>query len=139
MPATRGSKKDSDRAVTPAMEAVPVPTHLELSGPSKPSSCTPSHSALTGAELPQAKKKKNQSLASMCTRSLRSCLTLCDSVDWPARLLYQGGGSPGENTGACWPILLPYPLEHCISCCPSLKPKSSRAASRAKPQCTTHT
>ena len=27
-PATRGSKKDSDRAVTPAAEAVPVPAHL---------------------------------------------------------------------------------------------------------------
>jgi len=32
MPATRGSKKDSDRAITPAAEAVHVPAHLALPG-----------------------------------------------------------------------------------------------------------
>ena len=37
MPATRGSKKDSDRAITPAAEAVRVPAYGQ--GPHKPSSC----------------------------------------------------------------------------------------------------
>ena len=32
MPATRGSKKDSDRAITPAVEAVHFPAHLRLPG-----------------------------------------------------------------------------------------------------------
>jgi len=32
LPATRGSKTDSDRAITPAAEAVCAPAHLVLSG-----------------------------------------------------------------------------------------------------------
>ena len=98
--------------------------------------------------------------------SLRSSLTLCDPVDYglpgfsvrvgvlQARIL--------EHIGQYW---LPYPLEHYISCCPSCqapeylvlpellrtkqlhhfhicphrgKPKSSKAASGAKPQWMTH-
>ena len=39
LPATRGLKKDSDRAITPAAEAVSVPAHLVPPGPRKPSSC----------------------------------------------------------------------------------------------------
>ena len=37
--ATRGSKKDSDRAITPVAEAVHVPAHWSCQGPCKPSSC----------------------------------------------------------------------------------------------------
>ena len=33
------------------------------------------------------------------------CLTLCDPVDWPARLLCPWD-SPGKNTGVDWHILL---------------------------------
>jgi len=36
---TRGSKKDSDRTITPAAEAVCVPAQLALPGSHKPSSC----------------------------------------------------------------------------------------------------
>ena len=32
LPATKGSKKDTDRAITPAVEAVQVPAHLALPG-----------------------------------------------------------------------------------------------------------
>ena len=46
----------------------------------------------------------------MCTGLLRSCLTLCDPVDWPVRLLCQRGGSPSKNTGAYWPILVSIPF-----------------------------
>ena len=48
-------------------------------GPCKPSSSPSSPLTLTGAELPQAKKKK--SLAFMHAGSLWPCPTLCDPVD----------------------------------------------------------
>ena len=49
-------KKDSDRAITPAAEAVRVPAHL--APPGFPKAKQLHHlSTLTGAELPQAKKK----------------------------------------------------------------------------------
>ena len=60
LPAIRGSKKDSDRAITLVAEAVHVPAHFALPGPPLP----PSRLTLTGAELPQAKKIN---LVSMCT------------------------------------------------------------------------
>ena len=41
----------------------------------------------------------------MHAKLLQSCLTLCDSVDWPARLLCPWD-SPGKNTGVgCHPLL----------------------------------
>ena len=58
MPATSGSKKDSDRAITPAVEAVRVPAHLVPLGSPGQAAAPASHSTLTGAELPQTKKKK---------------------------------------------------------------------------------
>ena len=62
--------------------------------PASQAAVPPSHSTLTGAELPQAKK----SLAPIRTGSLRSCLTLQPCRLWPARLLCQGReGSPGKN------------------------------------------
>ena len=53
-PAKRGLKKDSDGAITPVAEAVHVPaaSRVPASQAAAPSSC----SALTRAELPQAKK-----------------------------------------------------------------------------------
>ena len=51
-------KKDSDRAITPAAEAVRVPAHL--APPGFPKAKQLHHlSTLTGAELPQTKKKTN--------------------------------------------------------------------------------
>ena len=56
MPATRGSKKDCDRAITPAAEAVHVPAHSALPGSLQAKQLGHLHTQLTGAELPQAKK-----------------------------------------------------------------------------------
>ena len=47
--------------------------------PTSRAAAPPSGSALTGAELPQAKKKKD--LVFMGTVSLWSCPTVCDPVD----------------------------------------------------------
>ena len=61
MPAKRGSKKDSDRDITPGTEAVPVPVHFALPGSLQTKQQSHLHdSTLTGAELPQAKKKKKK-------------------------------------------------------------------------------
>ena len=56
MPATRGLKKDSDKAITPAVEAVPVTAHLALPGSPQAKKLRNLHAQLTVAELTQAKK-----------------------------------------------------------------------------------
>ena len=142
-------------------EALRVPAHLAGRVPASQAASPPSHSTLTGAELPQARKSCIYAgrVASFMSNSLHPCRL------WPARLLCQEG-SPGKNTGACWPIqvaipfwstifpaalaanppeylMLPEPLRpkqlHHLRTWPSRdKPKSSRAASGAKPQWTTH-
>ena len=85
---------------------------------------TPSHSTHTGAELPQAKK----CLVSMRPGSLRSCPALCDPVDCglPGYSVRERGFSRQEY----WSILAKYPLEHCISCCPSCQPPWVPGAAR---------
>ena len=152
MPAIRGSKKGSDRAITPVVEAVATPAHCLRQGPHKPSSCT----SFTLNSLWGRAATGKRSLTSMRAGSLRSCPTLQPCRLWPARLLCQGGRFSRQeywsvlaNTGRQKGIL----LEHCISCCPSQqlhpcnpssctystpgphkgKPKSSRAASGANP------
>ena len=75
-------------------------------GPCKPSSYPPSHSTLTGAELPQAKKSSIyvNRVASAVSDFLLPCRL------WPARLLYQGVGVLQarilEHIGQYW---FPYP------------------------------
>ena len=72
------------------------------------------------------KKKRRRSLVFMHAESLQSCLTLQPCRLWPARLPCQRRGSPGNNTGAYWPILVAIGfLEHCISCYPSHQPPLS--------------
>ena len=56
-PATRGSKKASDRAITPVAEAVRVCALGTARVPATQAAVPHSHSTLTGAELPQAKKQ----------------------------------------------------------------------------------
>ena len=105
-PATRGSKKDSDRAATPEVEEVCVPAHLAL-----PGSPRAKHLRHLHAELSLGQScHRQRSLASMHTGSLRSCLTLQPCRLWPARLLCQGGGfsrqehwSIRANTGWKYP------------------------------------
>ena len=74
---------------------------------------------------PQAKKlghlHDQLSLGQSCHRQKKSCvhvrrvaLVVSDSLQpcglWPARLC-QGGGSPGKNIGAYWPILVAIPFQ----------------------------
>ena len=96
-------KKDCDRAIPPAAEAVHVPAYL------------------APPESPQAKQlchlHAQLSLGQSCHRQKMSCVyarraalvvsnSVCPHRLWPARLLCQRGGSPGKNTGAYWPILV---------------------------------
>ena len=69
-------KKDSDRAITPAAEAVHVPAHLVL--PGSPQDKQLHHLMLNShwGKLPQAK-----SLAFMHAGSVQSCPNLCDPED----------------------------------------------------------
>ena len=105
MPATRGLKKDTNRAITPVMEAVYVPAHL------------------MPPVSPQTKQLRHLhiqfSLGQSCHSQKNSCvyagvaLVMSDSSRpcrlWPARLLCQGD-SPGKNTRAYWPILVAIPF-----------------------------
>ena len=65
----------------------------------KPSSCiTFTLNSHWGSVATGKKKKKNKKcLVFMRTGSLRSCVTLCDPVDWPVRLLCQRGGSSRQE------------------------------------------
>ena len=117
LPATRGSKKGSDRAITPAAEAVHVPTHLALPG------------------SPQAKQlcslHTQPSLGQSCQGGKKSCVYAHRIASVPARLLCQGGGFSRQeywsvltNTG-CNTL-----LKHYISCCPSRQPPWVPGAAR---------
>ena len=109
----RLKKKDSDRAIAPAADAVCVPAHLVPLGHCPPSNC---HTQLS---LGQSSHRQN-TLASVCAASLRPCLTLCDPVvcGLPGFSVREGS-SPGKNTGAVLAITGCHALlEHCISCCP---------------------
>ena len=100
-PATRGSEKDSDRAITPAVEAAPVLEHLAPPGSPQAKQWHHLHTQLSLGQSSHRQKKKVLYLcASGVCDSLRPCRL------WPARLLCQRGGSPGRNTGAYWPGLV---------------------------------
>ena len=156
MPATRGSRKDSDRAITPVVEAVMSMHTWCHQGPRKPSSCATFTLNSHWGRAATGKK----SLATMHAGSLWSCPTLCNPVDC---------GLPGfpvregvlqarilEHIGQYWLsypsralyFLLPYPPTPLSTwCCqnpcnPSScttstphrgQPKSSRAASGENP------
>ena len=95
MPATRGLKKDTNRAITPVMEAVYVPAHL------------------MPPVSPQTKQLRHLhiqfSLGQSCHSQKNSCvyagvaLVMSDSSRpcrlWPARLLCQGGAFFLSHTG----------------------------------------
>jgi len=70
-------KKDSDRAIIPAMEAVCVPAHLDQ-GPHKPSSCT---TFMLNSHWCRAATGQKKSLVFMHAGLLQSCSTLCHPVD----------------------------------------------------------
>jgi len=117
LPATRGLKKDSDRTITPAADAVRVPAHLELPGSSQAKQLRHFHAQLSlGAELPQAKK----SSLYVCRVSLVVSNSLWPCRLWPVRILCQGGVFSRQEY---WSILAKTScrtlVDHYISCCPS--------------------
>ena len=116
--ATRGLKKDYDRAITPGAEAVHVPAHFVPPGSSQAKQPCHLHAQLSWKQSCHRQKKKKS-----CVYTCRVTLVVSNSLWpcrlWAARLLCQGGFSRQEywsvlaNTG-CRTL-----LEHCISCCPS--------------------
>ena len=120
-PATRGLKKDSDRDVTPAAEAVRVLAHLALPASPKAKQLRHLHAQLSLGQSCHRQK----SVLHLCAQGhFVHRVTLSDSLPpcrlWPARLLSQGGGLSRQeywnlsaNTG-CHTL-----LEHYISCCPN--------------------
>ena len=106
-PAIGGSKKDPERGVTPAAEAVHVPAHL--APPGFPQAKQPHH-LHEQVSLGQSGQRQ-KCLVFMHTGSLRSCLTLSIPVDCGLPgFSVREGGSPDKNTGAHWPILVSIPF-----------------------------
>ena len=106
MSATTGSKKDSDRAITPAVEAVRVSEHLVLPASLQAKQLHHLHAQLSLGQSCHRLKKKKKILVFMHAGLLLSCLTLCDPVDCGLSGLSVRGGSPDKNTEAYWPILI---------------------------------
>ena len=102
-------KKDSDRAITPAMEAVFVPKHLVLPGSLQAKQVHSLHAQLLlGQSCHRQKEKK--SFVFMHAGSLRFCLTLCDPVDCGLPGFSVGEGVLQADIGAYWPILVAIPF-----------------------------
>ena len=121
-PATRGSKKDTDRIITPVAEAVRVPAHLVPPGSLKAKQLQHLHTELS---LGQSCHKQ-KSLVSTHPGLLQSCPTLCNPVDCGLPgFSVREGVSPGKNTRVYWPILehigqywFPYPSRALYSLLP---------------------
>ena len=114
LPAIKGSEKDSDRAITPVVEAICVPAHCAPPGSPKAKHLCHLHAQLS---LGQSYHRQKKNLASICTGSLWSYPTLCDPVDCglPGFSVREAVGAGGrgdlqarilECTGQYW---LPYP------------------------------
>ena len=74
----RLGKKDSDRVITPGVEAVCVLEHFAPLGSPKPKQLCHLHSQLSRVQSCHRQK----SLASMHAEMLRSCPTLCSPIDY---------------------------------------------------------
>jgi len=104
-PAARSWKKDSDRAITPAGEAVHVPAHVVLPGPLQAKQL---HYLHVQIPLGQSCHRQKMSftyvhrVASVVSDSLQPCGL------WPARLLCQGGGFSRQEYSSI-PFLSTFP------------------------------
>ena len=113
-PATKGSKKDSDRTITPAREAVSLHT-WRCQGARKPSSCTHLHAQ------PSLKQScHRQKVLSLCTQGHFGCVQPFVTL-WSVAC--QASRSGGFSRQEYWSVLANTGchtlLEHYISCCPS--------------------
>ena len=111
----RLKKKDSDRAVNLAVEAVCVPAELVPPGSLQAKKLRHLHARpLLGQSC-----HRQRSLASKHAGLLRSCPTLCNAVDCGLPDFSFRGFSRQEY----WSVLADTGchtlLKHCISCCPS--------------------
>ena len=106
-PATRGSNKDSDGAITPAVEAVHVPSHLMPPGSLQAKQLCHLHAQVP---LGQSCHRQKKSWAYECRVPLVVSNSLQPCRLWLTRLLVREGGSPGKNTGVYWPILVALPF-----------------------------
>ena len=118
MQATRGWKKDSDRAMTPAAEAVRVPAHLVLPGSPQVKKLYHIHDQLS---LGKSCKKEMQKVLHLCVQGRFSSVQLFSTCTlWPAMLLCQEELFSGQEY---WSLFVSTGcqtlLEHYISCCPS--------------------
>ena len=167
LPATRGSKKASDRAITLVAEAVHVPAHLLPPRSLKTKHLHHFHAQLSlGQSCHRQKKKKKSCTQFMRTEPLQSCPTLGDPVDCGLPGFSVREGVPQvkilKRIGQDWLpypsralyFLLPQPHTLLTRCCPNTcdpncyttftpsshrgKPKPSRAASGGKPPWTSH-
>ena len=102
-------KKDSDRALTPVMEAVCVPVCLAPPGPPQAKQLCYLHAQLSLGQSCH----KNLAILHLCTQGRFSHVQFFPCRLQPARLLCQGA-SPGKNTGAYWPILVAIPFQSTI-------------------------
>ena len=106
-PATRGWKKDSDRAMTPVVRQSTSLHPWHHLGPRRPSSCTTLTLNSHGGRAATGKK-----VLCPCAQGRFGSVRLCDSVDCglPGFSVREGGSSPGRNTGAHWPMLVAVPF-----------------------------
>ena len=119
LPATRGSKKDSNRAITPEVEVVCVPAHLALSG------------------SPQAKQlyhlHAELSLGQCCHRQKKTCIHVCRVT-----LVVSNSLQPYRLWPAGFSVREPKQLHH-LHIWPSQRQTQVLQGSlRSKPQWTTH-
>ena len=117
-PAVRGLKKDIDRVITPALEAVHSPVHLAPPGSPQEKQLCHLHTQLSLEQSCHRQKKS-------CVYTHRVVMVVSDSLWpcrlWPARLFFQGGGFSRQeywsvlaNTGGH--ILLGHYISCCLSC-----------------------
>ena len=111
----RGLRKDPDRAITPAMEAVGVPAHVAPPGSPQAKQL---HHLHAQPSLGQSCHRQ-KSFASMHVGSLGLCPTLCGPVDCGL----PGFSVQGFSRQEYWSVLANTGchilLEHYISCYPS--------------------
>ena len=113
---TRGSKKDSDRTITPAAEAVCVSAQLALPGSPQAKQLCHLHNQLSLGQS-YHRQKKVLCLCSRVTSAVSDSATLqtvaCQASLSGRGLLQEEYWSILANTG-CHTL-----IEHYISCCPS--------------------
>ena len=116
LPPTRVSKNDSDRAITPVVEAVHVPAHLVPPGSSQAKELHHLHVQLSLSKRCQRQKK----VLRLCTQSHSGCVQLFVTL-WTVAC--QSPLSEEFSRQEYWSVLVNIGcytlLEHCISCCPS--------------------